>query len=74
MKLTGTKAEVWSGAARKTAGGLTKADLMRNQAGKVVSQHQHANGKKLAARTKRPEGQGPLRRPTGQHSALLMSQ
>jgi len=52
MKTTGTKAEVWAGTAQKTPGKLTKADLMLNAAGKVVSKKQHANGQKQAANLK----------------------
>ena len=44
----GTKEQVWRGIARHTAGGLKRADLMLNKAGKVVSRKQHAAGKKLA--------------------------
>jgi len=48
-KTTGTKQEVWDGTAQRTPGKLTKADLMLNAAGKVVSKKQHANGQKQAA-------------------------
>ena len=48
VKKVGTKDEVWTGAAQHTAGKLTKADLMQNAAGKVVSKRQHANGLKQA--------------------------
>ena len=37
MKTTGTREEVWKGAARKTGGGLVKADLMMNPRGTIVS-------------------------------------
>ena len=46
MKTKGTKDEVYHGFAKHTAGGLTKADLMMNAKGKVVSKAQHAAGKK----------------------------
>ena len=36
----GTKQEVWTGAAHKTAGGLTKADLVLSKKGKPVSKKQ----------------------------------
>ena len=48
VKRTGTKQEVWDGTAQRTPGKLTKADLMQNAAGKVVSKKQHANGQKQA--------------------------
>ena len=49
MKTVGTKTEVWTRTAQHTSGGLTRADLMLNKAGKVVSKKQHANGLKQAA-------------------------
>ena len=49
VKRTGSKQEVWDGTAQRTAGKLTRADLMQNAAGKVVSKKQHANGQKQAA-------------------------
>jgi len=52
MKKTGTKAEVWAGTAMHTARKLTRADLMLNSAGKVVSKKQHANGQRAAANLK----------------------
>jgi len=52
MKKTGTKQEVWDGTATHTAGKLTRADLMQNAAGKVISKKQHANGQKQAANLK----------------------
>lgn len=42
MKTFGTRAEVFHGNAKKTAGGLTKGDLEKNKNGRIVS-------KKLAA-------------------------
>lgn len=45
VKKTGTKDEVWAGTAMHTPGKLTKADLMLNKAGKVVSRKQSANGR-----------------------------
>ena len=36
----GSKAEVWNGSALKTAGGLTKADLVLSKKGKPVSKRQ----------------------------------
>ena len=37
----GTKREVFLGLARHTSGGLTKADLMKNRSGKIVSRRKH---------------------------------
>ena len=45
----GTKLQVWHGTADRTAGGLTKSDLMKNKRGKVVSKKQHAIGMKVAS-------------------------
>ena len=36
----GSKQEVWNGTAHKTAGGLTKADLVLSKGGKPVSKRQ----------------------------------
>lgn len=46
---TGSKADVWAGRARRTSGGLMKADLMKNKKGKIVSKKMHARGKALYA-------------------------
>lgn len=46
-KVIGTKAEVWSGVAQKTVGGLRKRSLTKNKRGKVVSLKQSARGKQL---------------------------
>ena len=45
-KCIGTKSAVWRGFATKTAGGLTKHDLMKNKFGKIVSKRKHALGLK----------------------------
>ena len=37
---TGSKKQVWDGTAQRTAGGLTKADLVLNKGGKPVSKKQ----------------------------------
>jgi len=42
----GSHAAVWHGTARKTSGGLTKRDLMKNKHGRIVSRKKHALGKK----------------------------
>merc|ERR1712173_235478 len=45
--LTGSYRKVWNGTSKYTKGGLTKADLMLNAKGKVVSKKQFAQGQKL---------------------------
>jgi hypothetical protein len=42
----GTRAQVWHGTAKKTSGGLTKSDLMKNKAGRIVSRSKHNSAKK----------------------------
>jgi hypothetical protein len=42
----GTRAQVWHGTAKKTSGGLTKSDLMKNKAGRIVSRAKHNTAKK----------------------------
>merc|ERR1739845_3529 len=44
---TGSKRKVWNGTAKWTKGGLTKADLMLNKRGKVVSKKQFKKGQAL---------------------------
>lgn len=46
MQTTGSKAQVWHGTAKHTSGGLTKANLMRNKHGRIVSKRKHNLGKK----------------------------
>jgi hypothetical protein len=46
----GSKAQVFHGTADKTAGGLTKSDLMMTKRGRIVSRAQHAAGLKAIAR------------------------
>jgi hypothetical protein len=46
MQTVGTRAQVWHGNAKKTSGGLTKKDLMKNKHGRIVSRKKHASGKK----------------------------
>ena len=43
-KLIGSKREVYGGTARKTAGGLGRAELMLNSRGRIVSKKQSAAG------------------------------
>ncbi len=50
MKARGSKAEVFHGSARRTAGGLTRKDLMKTKSGRIVSKAQHAAGKKAIKR------------------------
>ena len=42
----GSKAQVWHGTAKKTSGGLTKSNLMKNKHGRIVSKRKHNLGKK----------------------------
>ena len=35
------KVKVWKGLKKKTSGGLTKKDLMKNKRGKIVSKKRH---------------------------------
>ena len=39
-------AKVWHGTLKKTSGGLTKKDLMKNKRGKIVSKKRHKLAKK----------------------------
>ena len=42
-------AKVWHGTLKKTPGGLTKSDLMKNKWGRIVSKRKHNLGKKNKA-------------------------
>ena len=44
--MVGSKIQVWNGNAKKTSGGLTKADLVQNKRGRIVSRRKMAAGKK----------------------------
>ena len=44
--LEGSRAQVWHGTAYKTSGGLTKAHLMMNKHGRIVSSVKHRTAKK----------------------------
>ena len=46
------KSVVFRGTKEKTAGGMTKSDLIKNKTGKIVSKKQSANGKKAYANIK----------------------
>ena len=53
MKAVGSRAEVWHGKARHTSGGLTKAKLMKNKHGRIVSKKQHERGKQLVKKLRK---------------------
>lgn len=53
MQTTGTRAQVWHGTAKKTPGGLTKNNLMKNKHGRIVSRRKHASGKKSIKRLRK---------------------
>ena len=44
--LEGSRAQVWHGTAYKTPGGLTKAQLIFNKHGRIVSAKKHSTAKK----------------------------
>jgi hypothetical protein len=44
--IIGSRAEVWHGTAKHTSGGLTKAHLMKNKSGRIVSKKKHYSAKK----------------------------
>lgn len=46
----GSKAQVFHGSAKHTAGGLTRKDLVQNKRGRIVSRKQMAAGKKAFGR------------------------
>jgi hypothetical protein len=46
MLTFGSRAEVWHGNAKKTTGGLTKSDLIKNKHGELVSKKKHFSAKK----------------------------
>jgi hypothetical protein len=45
-KTFGSRAEVFHGNAKKTTGGLTKKDLIKNKNGQIVSRKKHLTAKK----------------------------
>ncbi len=45
-KTFGSRAEVFHGNAKKTTGGLTKKDLVKNKHGEIVSKKKHLTAKK----------------------------
>jgi hypothetical protein len=46
VQTVGTRAQVWHKTARKTSGGLTKNNLMKNKAGRIVSKAKHNTAKR----------------------------
>jgi len=46
MRTFGSRAEVFHGSAKKTTGGLTKKNLMKNKNGRIVSRRKHATAKR----------------------------
>ena len=46
MQTFGSRAEVWHGNAKKTSGGLTKKDLLKNKHGAIVSKKKHITAKR----------------------------
>lgn len=46
IKNIGSRAEVYHGSARQTPGGLTKKDLIKNKAGRIVSKKKYLTAKK----------------------------
>ena len=46
VQTVGTRAQVWHGTAKKTSGGLTKNNLMKNKAGRIVSKAKHNTAKR----------------------------
>ena len=46
MQTFGSRAEVWHGNAKKTTGGLTKKDLLKNKHGAIVSKKKHVTAKR----------------------------
>lgn len=49
----GSAAQVYHGTAKHTSGGLTKKDLMKTKAGRIVSKKKHAAGKKAIQRLRK---------------------
>jgi hypothetical protein len=49
----GSKAQVFHGTAHHTSGGLTKKDLMKTKAGRIVSRKKHTAGLKAIKKLKK---------------------
>lgn len=56
LRKIGSRRKVWNGTAQKTPGGLTKADLMQNKYGRIVSRKRSARGRRMV--THRRHGGG----------------
>jgi hypothetical protein len=46
VSAVGSRAQVWHGTAKHTSGGLTREDLMKNKAGRIVSRKKSMQAKK----------------------------
>jgi hypothetical protein len=53
MMTTGSKAQVFHGTAKHTSGGLTRKDLMKTKAGRIVSKKKHTAGLKAIKKLKK---------------------
>ena len=53
MMTVGSKAQVFHGTAKHTSGGLTRKDLMKTKAGRIVSRRKHAAGMKAIKKLKK---------------------
>ncbi len=53
MMTVGSKAQVFHGTAKHTSGGLTRKDLMKTKAGRIVSRKKHAAGLKAIKKLKK---------------------
>lgn len=53
MLTVGSKAQVFHGTAKHTAGGLTRNSLMQTKRGRIVSKKQHAAGLKAITRLRK---------------------
>ncbi len=49
----GSKAQVFHGSAKHTSGGLTRKDLMKTKAGRIVSKKKHTAGLKAIKKLKK---------------------
>jgi hypothetical protein len=45
QRVIGSRRKVWNGTCQKTPGGLTKADLMMNKYGRIVSRKRSAHAR-----------------------------
>jgi hypothetical protein len=53
LRAIGSRRKVWNGTAQKTPGGLTRADLMMNKYGRIVSRKKAAHARSGRAFTRR---------------------